>query len=72
MSERLGLIGFRNAEYHRPYSEDMGGKIDREIMEIIAQCTLRTKEMVKKYEHLIKKYSFCHLDCPTNSTRRKL
>lgn len=36
----------------------MGGKIDREIMELIAQCTARTTAMVKKYESLIKKYFF--------------
>jgi hypothetical protein len=33
----------------------MGGRIDREIMDLIAQCTVRTREMVKKHQHLIKK-----------------
>jgi hypothetical protein len=49
----------------------MGAEIDREIMKLIAACTARTKAMVKKYEHLIKKYPFSHTDYPTNSSRRK-
>ena len=54
MNDRIGYIGFRNAEYLRPYSETMGEEIDTEIIELIKECTLRTKEMVKKYEKYIK------------------
>ncbi len=28
MNDRIGNIGFRNGEYLRPYSDEMGSKID--------------------------------------------
>ncbi len=54
MNDRVGYQGIRDSEYLRPYSEEMGAEIDREIMKILLDCTERTRAMVKKYEKQIK------------------
>lgn len=49
MNEEIGYVGFRDPEYMRPYSDEIGGKIDKEIMKIIAECTERTRELVREH-----------------------
>lgn len=55
MSDEIGYMGYSDQQYLRPYSEEMARKIDQEIIKVISECTVRTKEMVIKYELLIKK-----------------
>lgn len=55
MDSELGYIAFPDIQYTKPYGEKVESLIDSEIKKIIAECTAKTKAMVKSYEHHIKK-----------------
>jgi ATP-dependent Zn protease len=55
MSTSLGYIAFPDIQYTKPYGEKMESMIDAEIKKIIAECTERTKMMVRTHADDIKK-----------------
>ena len=57
MNEEIGYIGYKDTEYLRPYSEEMGARIDREIIKILDECTERTQGLVRQYEKQIRELS---------------
>ena len=55
MSESIGYVAFPDSQYTKPYSQNVESAVDREIHRIIKECTVKTKQMVKKYETEITK-----------------
>ena len=56
MNTSLGYIAFPDSQYTKPYGERVEAVIDAEIKKIIAECTARTKEMVRKHCEDIRRY----------------
>jgi ATP-dependent Zn protease len=42
MDSNIGYISFPDAQYTKPYGEEIESAIDREIYKIIKECTKRT------------------------------
>jgi len=57
MSEKIGFIGFGDDQYYRKHSDETAREIDSEIKRIIDECTLKTRELIKKHKTEIEKLS---------------
>ena len=63
MSENIGLLNYDNDDdevfigrdlaHTRGYSEDVATKIDREIKQIVDECYVRAREIIKEYEDVL-------------------
>lgn len=49
MSEEIGFIGLPDEGYVKTYSEGTAELIDKAIKNIIDECTLKTREIIIKY-----------------------
>merc|ERR1712054_94059 len=65
MSEKIGFLGFAEDQYVRKVSEKTAKDIDDEIKNIIDICTVRTRELVRKYKTEIEKLSGALLEKET-------
>ena len=65
MSEELGLVNYDSdseevfvgrdfGHVSRGYGEEVAGKIDREVKKIIDECYANAKEIIQKYNHVIR------------------
>jgi len=57
MSDRIGFIGFGDDEYYRKHSDETAREIDSEIKRLIDECTVKTRELVRKHRAEIEKLS---------------
>jgi len=65
MSEKIGFLGFAEDQYVKKVSEKTAKDIDDEIKNIIDVCTVRTRELVRKYKTEIEKLSGALLEKET-------
>lgn len=49
MDETLGYIAFPDPQYTKSFGSKVEATIDRKIKQVIADCTLKTKDMIKKH-----------------------
>mmetsp|Transcript_36672 Transcript_36672/g.32870 ORF Transcript_36672/g.32870 Transcript_36672/m.32870 type:complete len:407 (-) Transcript_36672:142-1362(-) len=65
----IGNLGFADEQYYKRKSDETSAAIDTEIKSIIEECTVRTREMIRKHKNEIQKLSDALLDKETLDLR---